>query len=233
MTTSADNGSSRPTPNGPTSLGIAPALESNWGIAESGSLSDTPENNPATGVGSPAPRGHKKANNAGLAARTVHRGKRAADARHQDTGDPRRTLPIQGLDAGVQRQRTDAKYAAYRAALTEAAVTYGEMSPLSRLRLANPFTIVSHALVALGFVVWWQLMPKIRVVEITVAGAYALEPKPILHMAVFAGLLTTFVVTLWMSYFSRTSTADRAGTLSKVLLAFFAGPATHFLAMQG
>jgi hypothetical protein len=231
MTTFVDTDSSRPAANGPLPAGIAPEEEVNRVVPEAGEAAKEAEKEETIRAGIPASRHHKRASTAIPAPRGVARSdRRTADAgRHP--GDTRRKLSVADAHARIAPDRRENRYTVYKGLVREAATAYGEMPPLARLRMTDPFTLLSHALVALGFAIWWQFMPKIRVVEVTVTGAYALEPKPIVHMALFTCLLMMFVVSLWASYFGKSQTADRAGTLSKALLGFFAGAATNYLAL--
>jgi hypothetical protein len=234
MTTFADAGTSGHAANGPTSLDIAREEEASRAVGGAREGVATPEKDDAIRAGMPAARHHKRAGGAIPAPREAVRiGKRTADAAEQQRADVRRKPANKDGLALIALEQSESRVAVYKNLVGEAANAYSEMPPVSRLRLTDPFTLVSHVLVALSFTIWWQFMPKLRVVEMTATGAYAFEPKPIFHLAVFACFLATFVVSLWVHYFSRSQAADSAGIVSKILLGFFAGAATNYLAIAG
>jgi hypothetical protein len=122
----------------------------------------------------------------------------------------------------------------YRQFRRDAADAYTQLSSVWRIKIAEPETVVSQFVCFALFIVWFLMLPKIGIGSVALAGPapsnLGFDPKPLIHLGIFVALFGTFVVSIWVHYFSDSEkAADQAGTVSKTLLGFFIGAATNYL----
>jgi hypothetical protein len=146
--------------------------------------------------------------------------------------------PDDGLRVEPRVQSAEDWPTLYQRAKREADEAYVHVGPLWRLKLSDPETLVSQVVCLAMFGVWWFLLPRLHFGDVALisqafaapAGTIGFDPKPWIHMAIFVALFATFVVSIWVNYFSKSEkAADQAGTVSKTLLGFFIGAATNYL----
>jgi hypothetical protein len=116
---------------------------------------------------------------------------------------------------------------------------YVKLSAGDRFRTTDVSTLISYGGCIVAFVMWWLLLPPLRMADISVissafaadgVGVGGVDPKVIINIAIFAGLLLTFVASVWVSFFGKSDKAIDAGsTTAKTLLGFFIGAGTKYL----
>jgi hypothetical protein len=116
---------------------------------------------------------------------------------------------------------------------------YVKLSAGDRFTTTDVSTLVSYGGCIVAFVMWWLVLPPLRMADISVissafaadgVGVGGVDPKVIINIAIFAGLLLTFVASVWVSFFGKSDKAIDAGsTTAKTLLGFFIGAGTKYL----